>query len=450
MKNNNVKKRNDSVNKKNKNNNSKTHKSVKSNEKAVIKNPLHVKEGKINGDGTYSPNLGLRILIIVLAFIFVVIAAFSVIVLVVGGLFSQKEYLSVWDKSYYTQFQDDRLKLVSHGLLAPNNYNMQPWLIELDKEHSNVFYLYANTERLFLSADKKAAKTIVTLGVFLEYISIAGQQLGLETSFEYFPKGSLDEANLLSSLQNLPIAKVTIANTDVKIQSLYNHIFKPATNRGVYTDEKVAPSVIESFTNANSYDKVKLSVYQNQEDINRIAQIIMQAIYTEVELPAVMNERGLIFQSNNFEKNKNKFGVSLDNYGDKGIWLAFKQGIVTLFPDISKDQNAKNEVISQGHKNTENMPNFIIIETIGNERTSQIQAGRVYARVVLLAHENGFVVQPLSYPIQDINELNDVKQLMHDEFSKEGNRIQMMFRMGKPMNKAPNSMRIPTDKILKT
>lgn len=415
---------------------------------ATIKNALHVKSHNENGNGTLSQNLGLRILIITLALLFVIIFAFSAIVLIVGGLFSQREYLSVWDKTYYTQFEDDRLKLVSHGILAPNNYNMQPWQIKLDTENENIFYLYANTDRLFSAADTKASKTMISLGTFLEYLAVAGEHLGLQSNFEYFPNGELDESNLLSSLKETPIVKITCSNSDIKLNALYEHLFKPATNRSEYTDEKLPTSIIKEFNDAITHEKIKLSVYQNQEDISRISEIIMQAIKTEVNLPEVMNERGLIFQTNNFEKNKNKYGVSLDNYGDKGIILAFKQGIVTLFPNISKDKNAQNEVISKGEEHTSTMPNVIIIKTIGNERVSQIEAGRQYAKVVLMAHEKGYTVQPMSYPIQDIEELKDSFNAIHEEFAGEGNKIQMLFRIGKPTKNAVRSARITTDKII--
>jgi hypothetical protein len=79
-------------------------------------------------------------MIIILLSIVVILLVVSAIVFIAGGIFSKPKYLEPWQKSYSKKFDDPRIQLASHGLLAANGHNMQPWKIKLDAD-KDVFYL---------------------------------------------------------------------------------------------------------------------------------------------------------------------------------------------------------------------------------------------------------------------------------------------------------------------
>lgn len=112
--------------------------------------------------------------------------------LVISGIFVQPKYLEPWQKTYSQKFDDPRIRLVAHGLLAANGHNMQPWKIRLDKNNPMVFYLYADSERLTNEVDPPARQ--------------------------------------MMNLQSDP---------------LYNFLFLPDTNRAAYLPTKLAPEQIQ-------------------------------------------------------------------------------------------------------------------------------------------------------------------------------------------------------------
>ena len=42
----------------------------------------------------------------------------------ISGIFEQPKYLEPWQKTYSQKFDDPRIRLAAHGLLAANGHNM--------------------------------------------------------------------------------------------------------------------------------------------------------------------------------------------------------------------------------------------------------------------------------------------------------------------------------------
>src|SRR6187402_22830 len=104
------------------------------------------------------------------------------VLLSTGGLFVPALYLDAWDKGYHQHFSDPRLQLVALGLLAPSGHNMQPWRVRLDPADPHAFDVYVDPDRLTPAVDPDARQTMVSVGTFLEYIRVAGGELGWKTT----------------------------------------------------------------------------------------------------------------------------------------------------------------------------------------------------------------------------------------------------------------------------
>ena len=112
---------------------------------------------------------------------------------IISGVLERPNYMEPWQKTYSQKFDDPRICLVAHGLLAANGHNMQPWEIRLDKDNSMVFYLYADSERLTNEVDPFSRQMMVTQGTFLEYVKIAGDESGYQIKVDLFPEGGYNE-----------------------------------------------------------------------------------------------------------------------------------------------------------------------------------------------------------------------------------------------------------------
>ena len=69
----------------------------------------------------------------------------------------------------------------------------------------------------------------------MEYVKIAGEKSGYKIDIVFFPDGTYNEQNLINSMQIKPVAQITIAQDELKKESLYDFMFFPDTNRVVHT-----------------------------------------------------------------------------------------------------------------------------------------------------------------------------------------------------------------------
>ena len=101
--------------------------------------------------------------ILMIIILLVVLLTAVMVLLLASGAFTKATYNEPWEKTYAQKFDDPRVQLAAHGLLAPSGHNMQPWKIQLDA-NANVFYLYADSSRLTPEVDPYARQTMVTHG----------------------------------------------------------------------------------------------------------------------------------------------------------------------------------------------------------------------------------------------------------------------------------------------
>lgn len=378
------------------------------------------------------------------------VAAISVVIIlaaafgtlfIISGVFAAPRYLEPWDKSYYQKFDDPRIQLAAHGLLAANGHNMQPWKIRLDDKDPNVFYLYADSSRLTIEVDPYARQMMVTQGAFLEYAAIAGDELGYKTTVELFPQGEYDENNLTQSMDSMPVAKVTLAKSQPEENAFYPYMFLPDTNRAPYQDQKMTADELNALKNIDVPGSLSVKVFDGKEDMERLGWYAMQGAVTEAGVPRVMQETADIFRPNEYEKNKYRYGFSVEGQGTSGIMLHIMQGLVTVFPSLNSGKGASDQFIQSTQSSVLGTSAYAMIVSNDNSRESQVLSGMAYSRLILAAHQLGIVMQPLSQVLEEYPEMAELYAGIHREYAANGETIQMLVRMGKPTKEVPNSMR---------
>jgi hypothetical protein len=349
--------------------------------------------------------------------------------------------LEPWQESYSSKFDDPRIQLVAHGLLAANGHNMQPWIIRLDKEDSMVFYLYADSDRLTSEVDPFARQLMITQGTFLEYVNIAGDKIGYETNIEIFPQGEYDEQNLVESMKSTPVARITLSKTDPQNNPLYEYMFLPDTNRAAYTSTKLTSEQIKFLEDINTDPNISIKIFQDEENLNNLGSYAMQATNIEANVPRVMKESAVIFRANEYQKNEYRYGFSVEGQGTTGLMKHIMQGLLTLFPSINGEKSATNMYIQSAQTSVDNTPAYALIITNDNSRTNQVKSGMIYSNMILTAHQYGLVMQPLSQALQEYPEMKEPYENIHSDYAIEGEVIQMFVRMGTPTKEFPQSMR---------
>ncbi len=365
----------------------------------------------------------------------------AIVLLLVSGIFQRPAYLEPWAKTYAQKFADPRVRLVAHGLLAANGHNMQPWKIRLDRNHPAVFYLYADSDRLTKEVDPRARQMMISQGTFLTYLAIAGKQTGYRTAIALFPQGDYDERHLTRSMDTLPVAKITLTHSVPRSTPLYDGMFRPDTNRTPYRADKPSAGQLRELTGVNTDDALSVQCFQAAKDMNKLGHYAIKAAAVEAGVKRVMKETELVFRSNEYRKNHDRYGFSLEGQGTSGLVMHFLQGAVTLFPGLNSGKAAADLLIRSTKDEVAHTPAYLMIRSRNNSRRSQVKSGMLYSRLILTAEQQGLAMQPLSQALEEYPEMNELYRGIHRDYAAGGETIQMLVRLGRPTKEVPRSMR---------
>jgi hypothetical protein len=363
------------------------------------------------------------------------------ILFIISGGFMKQTYLEPWSKDYAAKYSDPRVRLAASGLLAASNHNMQPWKIRLDKSDPMVFYLYADSSRMTKQVDPYARQMMISQGTFLEYVAVAGKQEGRNVEIGLFPDGTYDESHLAESMDGKPVAKIALSKARVQNSPLYDATFLPDTNREAYRMEKLAPQQISALQSLSGGNGVSIKLVQDSADLKKIGGYAMQSAAIEAGVGRVMEESNAIFRANESQKNKYRYGYSVEGQGTSGLMKYVLQGLLTLFPSLNMGEAASRNFIGSTRTSVDNTPAYAMIQTSGNSRLAQVESGMLYSRLVLTGHTLGLVMQPLSQVLEEYPEMKIPYAEFKRAYAPNGGTVQMLFRVGKPTKNTPLSMR---------
>ncbi|WP_342481118.1 hypothetical protein NST07_04170 [Paenibacillus sp. FSL L8-0340] len=366
----------------------------------------------------------------------------------ISGVFREQKYLQPWKPSYSAAITDPRVQLAAHGLLAASSHNMQPWKIKLDSSNPLKFALYADSERLSPAVDPYARQFMVSQGTFLEYVRVAGKELGYETAIELFPEGDYDEKRLVQSMRTKPVAVITLTRMNSVSHPLYKYLFLSDTNRGAYRSDALRAEQVDELQGLQENKDISLKIVQDPDNKKRLATYITEASIVEAGVDTVMEESARIFRSNEKEKNKYRYGFSVEGQGTDGLMRHMLQGLVTLFPSLNKGEAASKQFITSTETSVNNTPAFAMIRSADNSRLSQVRSGMLYSRLVLSAHRLGLAIQPLSQVLEEYPEMSRLYSGIHRSYAADGETIQMLMRIGIPVKIAPLSLRRDVHELL--
>ncbi len=386
-----------------------------------------------------------------------VIGIFALVI--VDGTFLHKQYLEPWAEDYHEQFEDPRVQALAHGVLAPNSHNLQPWRVVLEGEDS--FFLYVDTERLSPKADPPGRQATVTQGTFLEYVRIAAEELGYEAYIELFPGGEYGLEGSPENLGSKPVARVSLKEVSTEAQReareshetggsispLYSVMFLPDTSRVPYRETKLLQEDIEKLE-ALSTENVTIVIFQEAEDVEKLGDIAYRAAKVEAGNSGVQEEGSELFRPNEWEKNKFRYGFTMEGQGLSPLKVHVLQGLLSLFPSMNSPEAAGNSFLSQVESAVENTPAYALIITEGNSRTVQVESGILYSRFLLTAADMGYAMQPLSQATEEYPEMAGMYKEIHEEYAEEGETVQMLVRIGVPEKEVPPTMRLDVTDII--
>jgi hypothetical protein len=341
---------------------------------------------------------------------------------------------------------DVRLWLLGHAILAPHSHNLQSWLVDLRRPHE--ISLYCDRNRLLPETDPLARQIMLSQGTFLELLDLAARQKGLRAEIELFPEGDFGAG----PPDARPTARIWLApDAGVAADPLFGQILARRTNREAYLPRAPSAADLQAIAQSVAPHPVRTGFAQPSDStaLRQHRAIAAEAWRIELETPRTVMESYRVLRVGPAEIAQHRDGISLNNLMVRTL------AAVGLFDRSQPPQPgdyATTSQIDEFNAKLEATPAFFWMTTQGNDRRTQVNAGRAYVRAQLAATARGLSMQPLSQALQEYPEQARPYAQLHALLQAPPPRatVQMWTRLGFAPPVGPSPRRGVQAHILRT
>ncbi|NBU84104.1 MAG: twin-arginine translocation pathway signal protein [Sphingomonadaceae bacterium] len=317
------------------------------------------------------------------------------------------------------QYRDIRRRALSYALLAPNPHNRQPWLVRLDGD--DALTLYCDLSRRLPATDPFDRQITIGCGAFLELLAQAAAQEGYQTVISTFPAGED-----MKTLDARPVAHVVLARGRAVPDPLFAQVLNRRSNKEVYEPRDVGADALAAITHAGRVFGIEAVTTGNTNLADSLRDLTWRAHLREVTTPAANQESVDLMRIGAAEVASNPDGIELE-----GPMIEAGRLVGAVTREALADPNST--AFRQGLDLYRNMAMsaraFGWLVNDNESRLDQINAGRAYVRLNLMATALGLGIHPWSQSLQEYSEMEDIFREVHDLLG-QGRRLQMLFRIG--------------------
>jgi hypothetical protein len=322
---------------------------------------------------------------------------------------------------------DVRRWILSYAILAPHSHNLQSWLVDLKTPGEIV--LRCDLARLLPQTDPFSRQIMMSHGTFLEVLHIAARQRGQRAEITLFPEGEFAP----DKLDSRAVARIRL-QPDATLQPdpLFAQIVQRHTNRSAYDAARPVPAEAwAAMAAAAQADGLRFG-HVDAQNASALAQhraIAAEAWRIELTTPRAMLESLHVMRVGAAEVAKHRDGLTM--LDPTVVWLT-RLGLFDRSKAPAADSFAITGQVKDFNRKIESTPAFLWMVSQGNDRATQVRAGRAYARVQLAATAHGLAMQPLQQALQEYPEqagpYGEIRRLL--EAPAPQHTVQMWARVG--------------------
>jgi len=330
---------------------------------------------------------------------------------------------------------DVRRWLLGHAILAPHSHNLQSWLVDL--RIPGELLLYCDLTRLLPETDPFSRQIMMSHGTFLELLDLAARHKGLRADIELFPQGEFGPAGP----DRRPVARIRLApDAGVRPDPLFAQILSRRTNREAYERREPTAEALRAVIASVAPHRLRagFTTGGDPQALPRHRAIASKAWRIELETPRTILESYKVLRVGPGEIARHRDGLSINTPLVRALTA------IGLF-DRSKAPAPGDAAIAGQIRDFDAKiaatPAFFWLVTQGNDRRTQVDAGRAYVRAQLAATAHGVSMQPLSQALQEYPEQAGTYAAIHAllEAPPPAHTVQMWARIGyaPPVQPAP-------------
>ena len=337
---------------------------------------------------------------------------------------------------------DLRRWILGHAILAPHSHNLQSWLVDLGTPDQ--IELRCDSTRLLPETDPFSRQILMSQGTFIELLDLAARERGHRAEITLFPDGAFGPERI----DDRPVARIRLQpDPSTPRDPLFAQILKRRTNRSVYEPARPVPAAAwQAMAEAAAPHGLRFG--HADAALDRHRAIAKEAWRIELVTPRTILESFKVLRIGAREVAEHRDGLTLMD--PMVVWLN-RLGLFDRTQAPAPDSFATTGQIEAFDAQIDSTPAFLWLVSQGNDRFTQVNAGRAYARVQLAATAHGVSMQPLSQALQEYPEQAQAYADIHALVgaAQPAQTVQMWARVGvAPL--ADPSPRRPLDAILRT
>lgn len=355
------------------------------------------------------------------------------------------EAIAAWQAPGEGQ-SDARRWILSHAILAPHSHNLQSWLVDLSVPDE--ITLFIDQKRLLPETDPFSRQMMMSQGTFLELLDLAAKQKGLRAEIALFPQGVFSP----TTVDARPTARIRlVADATVKADPLFAQILRRRTNREAYEAREPEAAALQAIATSVQPHPVRVGFVGSAqaETLQRHRRIAKEAWRIELVTPRTVMESFKVLRVGPKEIAQHRDGISLN---DPMVRALDAVGLFDRSVAPAPDDFATTSQLDEFNAKIDTTPAFFWLVTEGNDRITQINSGRAYARAQLAATAAGLSMQPLSQALQEYPEQVVPYTEIHQLVDAPAPRftVQMWARLGYAPVIEPSPRRGLASHIVKT
>jgi hypothetical protein len=282
---------------------------------------------------------------------------------------------------------------------------------------------------LLPETDPYSRQIMMSHGTFLELLDIAARERGLRCTVELFPEGAFGP----DKLDRRPVARIRLApDPAVQKDPLFAQVLRRHTNRNRYDLQRpVSPHVQQALAEAVKPNPLHFGFVgtDSPERLKQHRAIAAEAWRIELTTPRTILESFKVLRVGASEVARYRDGLVVM---DPMVVLLDRVGLFDRSQAPAPNSYATTSQVKDFDQKLESTPGFLWMVTEQNDRATQVNAGRAYARVQLAATGHGVAMQPLQQALQEYPEQaqthDEIRRLL--EASDSAQTVQMWARVG--------------------
>jgi hypothetical protein len=321
---------------------------------------------------------------------------------------------------------DLRRWVLSYALLAPHSHNLQSWLVDLSTPDE--ITLFIDRTRLLPETDPYSRQMLMSQGTFIELLDQAARQKGQRAEIALFPEGAFGPA----AVDARPTARIRLApDASVQPDPLFAQVLHRRTNREAYEARMPEAASREAIArSASAYPfRTGFVTADDAEAMAHQRRIAKEAWRIELTTPRTVLESFKVLRVGPREIAEHRDGLSVN---DPLVRVATALGLFDRRVAPAPGDRAIQGQIDDFNTKIDTTPAFYWLVSEGNDRVTQINAGRAWVRAQLAATGQGLSMQPISQALQEYPEMGALYREVHERLQADAPRftVQMWARLG--------------------